>query len=293
MNTRLRANLPYILMVAPALIVFVVFFIYPVAKTIQLSFTDWSIYSPNAQFVGVENYTKAVDDPTILKGIRNSLTFTFAQVLLANLISLPVAVILNSRLPFRNGFRAIFFSPAVLSMLVVGYLWQFLLSSSDYGLVNRALGAFGIESVNFLGDPKTALWAVIASQVWQWFGYSMIIYLANLQSISPDLYEAASLDGAGRWRSFTSITLPGLLPAIQFNIVTGMISGLKVFDIVFSLTGGGPGYSTETILTLMYNKFAEGNYGYAAAFGTLFLVVSMALAGLLLSIFRQIEKRVG
>lgn len=291
MSTRLRRNLPYILMLLPALVVFTMFFIYPVGKTIQLSFTNWNNYTSDASFIGIQNYLNAVNDSTILTGIRNSLVFTIASVLLQNLISLPVAVILNSRIPFRNGFRTIFFSPAVLSMLVVGYLWSFLLSSSSFGLVNRGLGLFGIEPVNWLGDSSLALWVVIASQVWQWFGYSMIIYLANLQSISPDLYEAASIDGANGFQRFRFITLPGLLPAIQFNIVTGIISGLKVFDIIFSLTGGGPGYSTESILTLMYRKFAEGNYGYAAAFGTLFLVISLTLAALLLSFFRRLEKR--
>jgi raffinose/stachyose/melibiose transport system permease protein len=286
---RLRANLPHILMVAPALVVFAVFFIIPVIRTAMLSLTDESNHSREINFVGLENYAEALTNPRILAGIENSLVYAFVVVLLQNLIALPVALMVHSKIPFRGGFRTIFFGPAVLSILVVGYLWSYIFSSNDHGLINTALGAIGLPSVNWLGDPDLALGAIITTQVWQWFGYQMIIYLAALQTINEDLYEAAALDGAGRWRSFLTVTLPGLIPAFQITIVTGLISGLKVFDIVISMTNGGPGYATETVLTLMYRKFSEGNYGLAAAFGILFLIVSLLIGGLLVRLFRRLE----
>ncbi|WP_324013790.1 sugar ABC transporter permease [Microbacterium sp. JZ37] len=288
---RLRANAPYILMVAPALAIFAVFFIIPVVRTAVLSLTDQSNHSQDVAFIGLENYVEALTNPQILAGIQHSLLYAVAVVVLQNAIALPVALLLHGRIPFRGGFRTIFFGPAVLSVLVVGYLWSYIFSSNDYGLLNVLLRSVGLSNVNWLGDPDLALGSIIVTQVWQWFGYQMIIYLAALQTINPDLYEAAALDGAGRWRSFRTVTLPGLIPAFQITLVTGLISGLKVFDIVISMTNGGPGFATETVLTLMYRKFSEGNYGLAASFGVLFLIVSLLIGGLLLRLFRRLEAK--
>lgn len=279
-------------MLLPLLVIYAVFYITPLIYTAIYSFTNWSNYSSTISFTGLDNYRRILEDNSLFIGIKNSLIYAVVNVLLANIIALPVAVILNSKLKFRNGFRALFFSPAVLSTLVVGFLWSFILSSSDYGMLNKLIGIVGIAPVNWLGNPKTALAAIILTQVWQWFGWSMVIYLANLQSISEDLYEAARIDGANRWHQFFHITVPQLAPSIKINLITGMISGLKVFDIVVSLTKGGPGYSTETILTLMFSKFSEGNYGYAASFGIVFLVVSILLAGILLRTFKVWEDRI-
>ncbi|WP_210505970.1 carbohydrate ABC transporter permease [Naasia sp. SYSU D00057] len=278
-------------MVLPALIIFGIFFIIPVIRTALLSLTDQSNHSRETSFIGLENYAEALTNPQIVAGIQHSLIYAIAVVVLQNLLALPVALLLHSKIPFRGAFRTIFFGPAVLSVLVVGYLWSYVFSSNDYGLLNTVLRGVGLANVNWLGDPNLALGSIIATQVWQWFGYQMVIYLAALQTINPDLYEAAALDGAGRWKSFCSVTLPGLIPAFQITVVTGLISGLKVFDIVISMTNGGPGYATETVLTLMYRKFSEGNYGLAASFGILFLLVSLLIGSLLLRVFRRLETR--
>ncbi|BDZ64429.1 carbohydrate ABC transporter permease [Agromyces mangrovi Wang et al. 2018] len=291
MRTTLRRNGAYILMVVPAALLFSVFFIFPVARTVAMSFTDDSSFRPETTTVGLENYARALSDDSVLGAIGHSLWYALASLVLVNMLAIPVAVALNARIPFRNGFRAIFFSPAVLSVLVVGYLWGFLLSSNEYGLINSGLALVGIPPVNWLGDPDIAMWSIILTQVWQWFGYSMVIYLANLQAINPDLYEAASIDGASGWQQFWSITLPGLFPAIQFSVVTGLISGFKVFDIVYALTGGGPGDATETVLTLLYRAFGAGTYGYAAAYGVLFLLVTLFVTMTLLALSRRIEAR--
>ena len=290
-NKKIDQSAPYIWMTMPALVIFILFFILPLIFTARYSFYNWTNYSKEITFSGLNNYKKLLADKTLAKGIANTLQYAVINVLLQSLIALPVSVALNSKLKGKNIFRAIYFTPAVLSTLVVGYLWKYLLSASDYGFVNQIIISLGLEKINFLGNGKNGLWSIIMIEVWQWFGWAMVIYLGNLQSISDDLYEAAAMDGANGWNRFWHITVPGLAPAIKINLVTGMISGLKVFDIVLSTTNGGPAHQTETILTLMFSKFSEGNYGYASAFGMVFLAVSMALALVLLSFFRQWERR--
>ena len=290
---KLQRELPYVLMAAPAIVLFVVFFILPLIFTVRYSFFNWTNFSQEISFNGLKNYQKLFGDTTILTGIKNALTYAFFTVILQSFIALPVSVILNTKFHGRNMYRAIFFCPAVLSTLVVGYLWKYLLSATDYGFVNQVLNRLGFESVNFLGNSKIALGAIIFTQIWQWFGWAMVIYLGNLQSVSEDLYEAASIDGAATLKKFWHITIPGLAPAIKINLVTGMISGLKVFDIIVSMTNGGPAHKTDTILTLMFAKFSEGNYGYASAFGIMFLVVSMLLSAVLLGAFGKWERRLG
>ena len=292
-NLKKRSEIPYVLMALPAVAVFITFFILPLVFTIRYSFYNWTNFSPDVFFVGLKNYKKLFSDITIIGGIKNSLTYAFFTVLLQNLISLPVAVVLNTKFKGKNFFRATFFCPAVLSTLVVGYLWKYILSASDFGFVNQILNQLGVGTVNFLGNGKLALVSIIFTQVWQWFGWSMVIYLGNLQSISDDLYEAASIDGASTLRKFWHITIPGLAPAIKINLVTGIISGLKVFDVVLSMTNGGPSHKTDTILSLMFAKFSEGNYGYASSFGIMFLIVSMVLSAVLLGLFGKWERRLG
>lgn len=292
-NLRKKSEIPYVLMALQAVAVFITFFILPLVFTIRYSFYNWTNFSPDVFLVGLNNYKKLFSDITIIRGIKNSLTYAFFTVLLQNLISLPVAVVLNTKFKGKNFFRATFFCPAVLSTLVVGYLWKYILSASDFGFVNQILNRLGVGTVNFLGNGKLALASIIFTQVWQWFGWSMVIYLGNLQSISDDLYEAASIDGASTLRKFWHITIPGLAPAIKINLVTGIISGLKVFDVVLSMTNGGPAHKTDTILSLMFAKFSEGNYGYASSFGIMFLIVSMALSAVLLGLFDKWERRLG
>ncbi|MCI1859586.1 MAG: sugar ABC transporter permease [Sporolactobacillus sp.] len=279
------------LMLTPMLVIFTLFFILPLLYTIFYSFTDWNNYSLGIKFTGLQNYKNILKDSTLLIGIKNSLIYAFVTVLLQNVISLPVAVVLSSKLPARNFFRTLFFTPSVLSILVIGYLFSYILSSDNFGLMNTLLNSIGMGPINFLGSSDTALASIIGTQVWQWFGWSMVIYIANLQNIPQDFYEAARLDGASAIQQFFHITLPNLAPSLKINLITGMISGLKVFDIVFSLTQGGPGNSTETILTLMFSKFSDGDYGYASAFGIAFLVITMLLTVVVLGIFNKWEKR--
>ncbi len=290
---KVKNGAPYVIMVLPALLVFVTFFILPLIFTAKYSFYSWTNFSQEITFNGLENYRKIFDDPILAKGIKNTLIFAFVTVTVQSLISLPVSVFLNSKIKGSNIYRAIYFAPAVLSTLVVGYLWKYLMSSSDYGFINQVLTGMGFEKVNFLGNAQIALFAIITISVWQWFGWSMVIYLGSLQSISEELYEAASVDGANGLQKFWHITIPGLAPAIKINFVTSTISGLKIFDLILATTNGGPAHQTETILSLMFSKFSDGNYGYASAFGMVFLLVSMLVAAVMLGLFKKWEDRLG
>ena len=285
-----KLNLPYIIMAIPEVSIFSVFFIIQLIFTTKYSFYNWTNFSPDIVFSGLKNYKQLLADGIILKGLKNTLVFAILTVSIQSLISLPVSVLLNSKLRGRTIYRGIFFAPAVLSTLVVGYLWKYILSASDYGLINQVLLKLGFEKINFLGNGKIAIFSIIAISVWQWFGWSMVIYIGSLQSISGDLYEAASVDGANSWQQFWHITLPGLAPAIKINFVTSTISGLKVFDLVLSTTNGGPAHQTETILTLMYSKFSDGNFGYASAFGIVFLLMTMVVSAVMLGIFKKWEE---
>ncbi|GBG11103.1 sugar ABC transporter permease [Paenibacillus agaridevorans] len=271
MNGRLEPT--YALLLLPALAIYGLFFIYPALSTFVYSFTNWSDINPrDVEFVGWKNYKAIFREEIYMTGIRNTLVYALISTLLINALAIPLAVALNRGFKTRALLRSVFFLPAVFSPLIIGFLWSYLYSTSDFGLINQGLAAIGIGKINFLGDADLALYAVIFTQVWQWAGYNMVIYLANLQSINPEYYEAAQLDGAGPLQSFRSITLPLLAPAITFCTVTVMISGLKVFDIIYSLTSGGPGHATETIVSLMVKKgLGEGFYAFGSAFGILFV----------------------
>ncbi|CAH0121231.1 MULTISPECIES: carbohydrate ABC transporter permease [unclassified Paenibacillus] len=270
-----RREFSYILFVVPALVIYCIFFATPTINTFWYSFTNWSDVNPvHVKFVGWDNYKVIFQDSLYLTGIKNTLIYAVMTTLIVSVLAVPLAVVLNKKLITRNVLRSVFFLPAVFSVLVIGFLWNYMYSTSDFGLINKALEWVGLKRVNFLGDPKLALYSVIFTQIWQWVGYNMVIILANMQSIPQDYYEAATIDGANGFQSFRFITLPLLLPSITFITVTGMINGMKVFDIIYSLTSGGPGYATETIISLMIKKgITEGFYSYGAAFGMVFVCI--------------------
>ncbi|HTG69337.1 MAG TPA: sugar ABC transporter permease [Candidatus Udaeobacter sp.] len=288
----LKRNVTFQLFVLPALIGYLIFYIYPLVQTFIYSFTNYSLYHLDMEWIGIDNYTRLFKDDSVIIGIKNTVIYALLITLLQNGLAIPLAIALNRPLKSRNGLRLVFFAPAVLSPLVVGFLWSYLMSSTDYGLINQALRAIGLNDVNWLGNPKLALYSILLTQVWQWTGYAMVIYLANLQGISKDYYEAASIDGAKAWTVFRQITLPLLLPSISFNTVMGMIGGLKVFDVIFAMTGGGPGHSTETIVMTLINKgITESQFGYGSSFAVVFSLLIMIVAFIQLKVLKKWEER--
>lgn len=265
----------------PALTIYLVFSILPFLFTIFYSFTDYTDMNPvNLSFVGFANYIKVFDTPLMMTAIKNSVVYAIALTALQTIFALPLAVLLNKKLKSRNLLRAVFFFPAVFSSLIIGYLWSFILSSSDYGLINNLVHSLGLDTINFFSS-NTALISVILTQAWQWTGWAMVIFLANLQSIPSELYEAAEIDGASGIKQFFKVTLPLMCPSVKIIVVTGLIGGMKVFDIIYSMTSGGPGNSTQTVMTVMMKKgISDGFYSTGAAFGVCFFIIVLVISGI-------------
>jgi raffinose/stachyose/melibiose transport system permease protein len=291
-SIRLRKDFIFAAFVLPAFIGYVIFYLYPMFATFAYSFTDWTGYRKAISFVGIDNYIKLFNDEGVTIGIKNSIIYAVAMTILQNGLAIPLAVALHRQLKTRNLLRTVFFAPAILSPMVVGYLWGYLMSATDYGLLNQLLESAGLGKVNWLGDPDLALYSIIMTQVWQWTGYAMVIYLANLQGIPKELYESAGIDGANGWRKFWNVTLPMLIPSITFNTVMSMIGGLKVFDVIFAMTNGGPGHATETIVMTLFTKgITEGQYGYGSAFAVVFSALILAIAFIQLRLLRRWEEK--
>ena len=224
--------------------------------------------------------------------LLNSIKYAFYMTFFQSLIAIPLAVLLNRKIKGSNFFRAAFFLPAMFSPLVMGFLWQVILGPSETGLVNQILIKLGMQPVGFLSS-KYGLASIIFTQVWQWVGWAVVIYLANLQTIPEDMIEAARIDGANSWQIFRRITLPLLYPGVTVVTISSLIGGLKVYDIVQAMTGGGPGYSTQTIISAMIQfGFNDGNYSLAAAFGVVFFIIVMIFTMILLAALKKWEKEV-
>ncbi len=271
----------FLVFILPALLIYVLFSIIPFLYTVFYSFTDYTDMNPvNLHFVGLSNYLKVFDTPLMTTAIKNSVIYAILLTSFQTILALPLAVVLDKKLKTRNLLRAVYFFPAVFSSLIIGYLWNFIMSSSDYGLVNNLLHRMGFGTFNFFTADR-ALFSVILTQVWQWTGWAMVIYLANLQSISKDLYEAADIDGTSGIQKFFYITLPLMCPSVKIIVVTGLIGGMKVFDIIYSMTSGGPGNATETVMTVMMKKgISDGFYSTGAAFGVCFFAIVLMISAL-------------
>ena len=266
----------FVIFILPALIIYLLFSITPFLYTIYYSFTDYTDMNPiNLHFVGLKNYIKVLQTPVMLAAIKNSVIYAILLTGFQTLLGLPLAFVLNQKLKSRNLLRAVFFFPAVFSSLIIGYLWNFIMSSSDFGLINNILHQLGLGTLNFF-TSKNALYSVILTQIWQWTGWAMVIFLANLQSISPDLYEAAEIDGANGLKKFMYVTLPLMCPSVKIVIVTGLIGGMKVFDIIYVITNGGPGFDTQVLATYTYQSFSLGFLGESSA-GSVILAVIVVI----------------
>lgn len=289
----LKREINYSLFLIPALAGYVVFYVIPVISSFYYSVTNISLFTKSASFIGLDNYLKILGDEQILIGIKNSFIYAVMMTIFQNGLAIPLAVALDAKLKTRNLLRMIFFAPAVFSSLVIGYLWSYIMAPTDYGILNQAIMSFGFPKVNWLGEPGIALYSIILCQVWQWVGWAMVIYLANLQSILPDYYEAARIDGANGLQAFCHITFPMLAPSLTVNSVLSMIGGLKVFDSIFAMTQGGPGYSTTSItLVLIQRGFTEGLYGYASAIAVLLFVIIAVLSLIQLHFLQKREEKI-
>jgi multiple sugar transport system permease protein len=278
---------------APALVLIGVFFFLPVIASLVLSLTDFDLYAiadpANARFVALRNYSRLLHHPDFWNALRNTLYFALVGGPLTVVVSLGAALLLNHKLVRLRGlFRTIYFAPFVTTLVAVAIVWRYLYHPR-YGLLNYALGAFGVHPIDWLGDPRWAMPAIILFAVWKNFGYNMILFIAGLQSIPEELYEAADLDGAGPWRRFWSITFPQLGPTLLFVGVITMIGYFQLFAEPYVMTQGGPLRSTTSLVLFMYEEgFRWWRMGFAAAIAfALFLII---LAGTAVQMRLQRER---
>jgi raffinose/stachyose/melibiose transport system permease protein len=260
----------------PALLLFAFVVLVPSGRGIYYAFTDWDGLDPDFAFIGLRNFTDMLGDEDALGAVWHTVLIAVAITVIQNGIGLLLALGVNSMIKTRNVLRVLLFAPAVVTPIVTAYLWRNLLGPD--GAVNAVLGPWGRD---WLGDPDLALWMIVVVVVWQFAGYSMVIFLAGLQSIPREIYEAAAIDGTGAVRRFWSIVRPLLAPAITINLMLSIIGGIKLFDQVYALTGGGPGHATDTISTLIYkDAFILGEFGYSIALAVvLTIIVAIFSAG--------------
>lgn len=270
---------------APALIPIFIFFFVPALAAFVLSFTDFDIYSLSnfeyARFVGLRNYFQLVKDPLFWKAMTNTFYYVLVGGPLAIAASLGTALLLNSKLiRFKGFFRTIYFLPVVTTLVAVAVVWRFLYHPR-FGLLNYALSFLGIDAIDWLGDPAWAMPAIMLMSAWKGFGYNMIIFVAGLQNIPNELYEAAHMDGANAWQQFKDITLPMLAPTTVFVSIIAMIGNFQLFTEPYVMTQGGPVNSTLSIVLLMYQQgFRWWNLGYSAAIA--FVLFGVILLGSLI-----------
>lgn len=272
-----RGIKPY-LYIAPIVVISGLLIYYFIGFTAFASLTDWNGLK-RMNFVGFENYERLFADRTFWTALRNNLIFMVATIFIQAVLGLFVAVLCADRLPGSNVFKAIFFLPISMAPAIIATVFKYMLEA-NYGTLNESLRSLGLlgegEVITWLG-ADFGLWSIIAINVFQWMGFSMMIYFAGIMSIPKDLYEAAELDGAGWWRRLFSVTIPSLRGVTTTLIALGIVGSLKTFDIVWLTTGGGPGVSTQFLTTFLYQERANRDAGYASAIGTVLLLLAFTL----------------
>ncbi len=260
------------LMSIPAALLYGIFFIFPLVQGIRLSFTDWDGMG-KAVFVGFSNYVEFFSDSRALGDIKTTVFFAIGSALLLNLVGLSYALLMKNKFKLQDFVRVVIYLPAIISPLIMGYIWYFLLQPGR-GFMYRAAEFFNTTIAwNWMGAYSYTIIVLILVNVWQYSGMTMIIYLAGLQSIPRELYESARIDGASKSQIFSKVTIPLLVPSIRINVVTNIIGSLSVFDIIMSLTEGGPGYSTES-LSIYIMRMCYGNKtGYSTAVAMILFVL--------------------
>jgi raffinose/stachyose/melibiose transport system permease protein len=279
------------LFVVPALVVYAAIVLYPSLSGVFYAFTDWTGIGPGMHVTGLANFRTLLSDGRALGALRNTLLLAVAIVVVQNGIGLLLALGVHTRIKSRTVLRAVFFAPVVVSPVMVAFLWKYVYNPAPTAGLNGILGAVGLGALrqDWLGDPRLALWSVAVMVIWQNAGYSMVVFLAGLEGISPDLREAAMLDGAGPFARFRHVIWPLLAPAATINVMLSTIGGLKLFDQVFAATDGGPGYSTETLSTVLYkDAFVFGKFGYSTAVA---LVLALFVAAVSLVQLRYLRSR--
>ena len=275
----LKRQRQYIMLTIPALVLLIAFIGFPLINAIRLSFFKWNGYSQNMKFIGVDNFIGLVSDKMFWRSFVNTLVYGFGSTLLQNLLGLAAALLVNRKFRGRNVLRAVLYLPIMISGFLMGQILYYFFQY-DGGVNNEILGWFGIAPVYWMGTGWAAVILITLVNSWQYMGLCMIIYLAGLQNI-PNMYrEAARLDGAGKWQEFAHVTLPLLMPSITTAVVTNLIGGFKMYDVIVSMSMGGPNRQSMSLsyyVSLLY--FTDEKAGYASAIGivTFFMILLITI----------------
>jgi len=278
--------------IIPAMAVYMIFFFYPTVSGFYYALTNWNSRSTTIRYVGFSQFLDVLKNPTIELAFKNTMIYSITITVVKNILAILLALALNAKIRSRNTLRAIYFAPAILNIVAMGLVFQGLLNP-DFGFVNTALRAMGLGFManGWITDPKMAIYCTAIMEIWRATGISMAIYLAGLQSIPQDYYEAATLDGAHGWSKFTGITLPLLAPAVTINVILCLIYGFRMFEVIYYLTGGGPGDSSQVMQTLAYKYMGQGLYGYSATINVILVVFILVVTIPLLSYMRRRDSR--
>ncbi|MDA1358229.1 sugar ABC transporter permease [Glycomyces luteolus] len=287
-----RRGVESYLFTLPVIVVFVVLFAIPLAQSFYYSLTDFNGYSTEANFVGFENYTTIWRDTSMLSALGFTLVFTVGTTVAITVLAIPLALVLNRKFFGRNLVRSVFFFPSVVSVAILGLVWGFIFAPLGTGVINSIIGWFGAQPIAWLAEPDLARISVVVVAVWGGTGWHAVLYLAYLQAIPSEFYEAASIDGASRRQQFRYVTLPLLTPAITVSQLLLITGGLKVYDLPYTLTGGGPGFATRTLTqSIIENGIAQGEAGKASALSVVFFVAVGLIIVAQLALSRRMEAR--
>ncbi|MFC3798402.1 carbohydrate ABC transporter permease [Cohnella sp. GCM10012308] len=285
-----KFELRWFVFVLPALAFYLVFFLLPTLSSSYYSLTDWD--GVRSRFIGFDNYKELFLDRMIRESFKNTALYTVMITVIQNVFGLAAALVLSKAFRGVTVMRMLIFMPYIFSTLLIGYVWGFILEP-NIGALNQLLDAahLGQLKLGWLSDPGTARWMIISVTIWQCLGYSMVIYIAGLQGVPNDLYESGSLDGAVGFRKFWNITFPLIAPAFTINIVLCLIGNLQLFNQIYALTGGGPGYATESVATMIYQLgFGNGiRWGYGSALSVTLFVCILLITLMMVSYLRKRE----
>ncbi|MCL4505208.1 MAG: sugar ABC transporter permease [Chloroflexi bacterium] len=268
-----REWLIFLAFAGPNVALFAIFTYAPMVNNLILSFNDWNMISSDKAWVGLQNYIDVFTDSQFSRIFLNTIVFTAASVTLVLALGLGGGLLLNQKLRGRNAARSILFSPHILSGAAIAIVWIYIFDPR-FGLIYAVLHPLGIQSPNWLTDPNWSMPAIVIVYVWKYLGYATVIYIAGLQAIPGDLYEAARVDGAGAWMRFRHVTLPGLSPVMFFLVLTSILSSFQSFDIINIMTKGGPINSTNTLIYHLYELgFINFSIGRAGVIGMILFVL--------------------
>ncbi|SHO51770.1 carbohydrate ABC transporter permease [Anaerocolumna xylanovorans] len=288
MKKKMKTNLFYGLLLLPALVLFVLFFIIPVAQSTWLSFTDSFGMKSTYHFIGLDNYKEALRDLSFRKTIGATSKYALISVVVGNILSLILALILDSKLRLKNSLRAVFFIPNIMSLLVVGYIWNFVYTS----VFPDVLEGLGMKSFAILGSKTLVIPALAIVGIWNAAGYYMVIYIAALQGISEDLIEAAKIDGAGTLRLLFNIRLPLIASTVFTCLILSIAAHMKVFELPYTMTSGGPvGESTTMVYKIYTTAFNANRNGYASAQSIIMFIIIAAITLILNYIMKKREEK--